>query len=503
MLTLGNLESRLQDMTAGAMKGRALTRFPTLVGQTTGLDPSIVFAPFGILTDIFSRWNAVIANSHPDDVQGPEDIPNLLAEFVLGLPFAVLEEFVDILAALLGNYTGDDPSIIQIQNIFAPVRTLMLLFAGQDPNSGLVPTVEEVVAGAGQYIGALAGLELAVPGIVLAKLNELESSAAGIIDTLYNNLIGTNATDVPLGLLAAAIRQVQQDIETATNATTTLFTTVQTFGGALQQFVESADDLPIYQGWQDFLEQIGLTLGTVWGNVVTSLSPGNPAVSANTGQIEAIWAHLNSGTSGIKYDFGPAALTANYPNTTNPSWTDPTGGSAFLTVHTGTDYVDSGVDRAGVFTGNPSGAALDHGLITDKVHVGATVKHISNYGGAAVFCCGNGTAAVGQHVELFLNHQAFGDSLTIYTLTGLNAGAVQRRTVSIPAIKVNDTIAVEYDNAGNFAMFHNGMEVGTPWDDTGLVVTHGAGHRECGMYTFSNGFGAPSIGLGAFVAYDY
>lgn len=124
-LTLNTLASKLQDMSGSAMKSRAVERFPSIFAGSTGGDPSVDISPFGILVGIWSEVNSLIANSDPADIQGPEDLPPLLLEFIEGLP--VVGTFVELLEAILGTYDGDDETLQAIQLIFVPVRQLISL----------------------------------------------------------------------------------------------------------------------------------------------------------------------------------------------------------------------------------------------------------------------------------------------------------------------------------------------------------------------------------------
>jgi len=119
-LTLDTLASKLQDMSGSAMKSRAVERFPSTFSGSTGGDPSVDLSPFGILVGIWSEVNSLIANSDPADIQGPEDLPPLLLEFIEGLP--VVGTFVELLEAILGDYDGDDEILQAIQQIFGPIR---------------------------------------------------------------------------------------------------------------------------------------------------------------------------------------------------------------------------------------------------------------------------------------------------------------------------------------------------------------------------------------------
>lgn len=124
-LTLDTLRSKLQDMSGSAMRSRAVERFPSIFTGSTGGDPSVDISPFGIILGIWSEVNSLIANADPADIQGPEDIPPLLLDFIEGLP--VVGTFVELVEAILGTYGGDDESLQAIQQIFEPVRQLISL----------------------------------------------------------------------------------------------------------------------------------------------------------------------------------------------------------------------------------------------------------------------------------------------------------------------------------------------------------------------------------------
>jgi hypothetical protein len=126
-LTLDTLASRLQDMSPSAMRGRAAERFPSIFDGSSGGNPLTDLTPLGILTRIWAEFNSAVANADPADIQGPEDLPNLLLKFIEDLP--VVGELVGLLEAILGTYDGDDPVLLQIQDVFGIFRTL---FAGLD-----------------------------------------------------------------------------------------------------------------------------------------------------------------------------------------------------------------------------------------------------------------------------------------------------------------------------------------------------------------------------------
>lgn len=341
-----------------------------------------------------------------------------------------------------------------------------------------------------------------------AIVSELEAASGALIDELYNAItLGAAATGVPLGILGAALGDLAQGVQTGMTLATRAFDVTQQFGGLLHQLIDELPIVPIYQGWEHFLEQMAVVLATTVGNIFTSLSPQNPPIVAQQGQINAILAHLGTGTSGINYlPTAGIPLSANYPGTSNPSFTAPTGFS-LPTVNSAppNDYLIDSTPHFGVFTGNPSGlSGGDHGLATDRVHI--EINPFTNtFGMDEIFMCGNGTTGLAQYVSLNMNNYGPID-LSIITYTGPNAGANNRVTVTLPALGPNDIVALEYDNADTYTIFLNGMAVtGGIWTDSGHVISHGAGFRECGIITAQNGLGFALTGpaLKRFVAYDY
>lgn len=119
-LTLETMQARLQDMSGGAMRTRAGERFPSIMGGSSGGSPLADITPFGILTRIWAEFNSAVANADPADINGPDDLPELLLNFIENLP--VIGEFVGLLEAILGTYDGDDEVLLQIQALFGFLR---------------------------------------------------------------------------------------------------------------------------------------------------------------------------------------------------------------------------------------------------------------------------------------------------------------------------------------------------------------------------------------------
>lgn len=141
-LTEETMESQLQDTTEPAMRGRAVERVPSTFNSSTGGNPAADLSPFGVLTRLFAGFNTTVANADPADIEGPEDLPGLLWDFIASLP--VVGQFIDLLDAIAGHYEGEDDTLLTIQAIFAPIRALVDLVA--ELGEG-IPTPEEILAG--------------------------------------------------------------------------------------------------------------------------------------------------------------------------------------------------------------------------------------------------------------------------------------------------------------------------------------------------------------------
>lgn len=179
-LTLENLAVRLQDQTASAIRNLANARVPSIFDSSTGGAIVSDLSPFGIITRIWAEVVSAIANADPADINGPEDLPGLLWDFIEGLP--VIGELIGLLEAIMGTYAGDDAVLLAVQQIFFPIRKLLQLVSGQDVG---FPTVEEITVGWVNLGEAVAGAVSDV-GDALAKLVHVDASG------LYDAAVGFN-----------------------------------------------------------------------------------------------------------------------------------------------------------------------------------------------------------------------------------------------------------------------------------------------------------------------
>lgn len=218
-LTVETLASNLQDMSGTAMKARAVERFPSIMNGSTGLNPALDVTPFGILTRIYGEATSVVANADPADINGPEDIPQLLLEFIEGLP--VIGHLVRLVEAILGNYDGNDEVLLAIQAVFAPIRRFFQMITGIFTGFPSVSQVElaelpqQMVQGLTAALSNLgAGVESAIAGTV------------GVIASIVNAWFGGGGSAGTLPELTYTIEAIKDAVINGYAVSTIVFDTV-------------------------------------------------------------------------------------------------------------------------------------------------------------------------------------------------------------------------------------------------------------------------------------
>ena len=122
-LTIDTLASNLEDMTTEAMRARSAARMSSTFNSSTGGDPTSNFSFSGLIMQLFAGFNSAVANADPADIEGPEDLPDLLTGFITELP--IIGTLVGLPEAIYGTYEGADPVLLMIETLFAPIRLLM------------------------------------------------------------------------------------------------------------------------------------------------------------------------------------------------------------------------------------------------------------------------------------------------------------------------------------------------------------------------------------------
>jgi len=236
-LTLDTLVSRLEDMSPEAMRARAGERWPSIFGYSTGGDIMSDLSLSGIIAKLFSGFNSVVANADPADIDGPEDLPGLLWDFITSLP--VVGELVGLLEAIIGEYDGDDEVLLAIQEIFMPLRRLVQLVAGKDVDW---PTAGEVAEGWEDLGDALAS----------AAKNAI-SEIRGLIDISWltdehQNLILESGYDAPITVVAEDDPAITQDPTDGIPGTTPLGCLRIELDG--QNHERIGELIPVGKGWE-------------------------------------------------------------------------------------------------------------------------------------------------------------------------------------------------------------------------------------------------------------
>ena len=165
----------LQNLTPEKLRVRAGSRAPAMFANSPGGDALDVSSPLGLMTQIFGQFMSSVANADPADIQGPEDLPDLLVEFLENLP--VVGPFVEVVEAMLGVYTGDDPELLQIQDLFALLRKVLELIGGVA--TGNLPTIGQLVDGFGDLAAAVGGL---IEGLFKIPLWQLDNGGVEVVD---------------------------------------------------------------------------------------------------------------------------------------------------------------------------------------------------------------------------------------------------------------------------------------------------------------------------------
>jgi polysaccharide biosynthesis protein PslG len=359
--------------------------------------------------------------------------------------------------------------------------------------TGTGPSGVKVGAGADQITIAGTGTgAVAVPGQATALW---AGGGVGLLPITAPMSSMQSLIDDVVGIPGATVSDLIGALQTAAN----------TAGGAAEAAAQAGGDLVT------IITTVVGDLAAEAVDLADALTGTNTNGVANTNAIAALQAQGISGMAGIIYNFGNATpLTNDFPGTTNPAWTIPSGFPS--PIFGGSNYVVNTTTPAPmVFTGNPEASATDHGLITDQNQVFITLESLP-FGFAALFLSGHGTTTLGQNVELVVSYGTGELSMQINTATGPFSGLTAQGSLYTlrGAPQIGDVIGLQYDGAGHYTMIYNNTAVGLAtgetysWDASGAGLTHGTGYRESGLILFSNGFGAPTIGLGGvFNAVDY
>lgn len=235
-LTVETLGQQLQDQTSDAMRARAGDQMPGIFSSSTGGDILNSLSPFGIITSIWSGINSLIATGDPADIQGPEDLPPLMLDFIEGLPF--IGQFVTLFQALVGTYDGEDETLLGIQELLSPV----------------VGFFTDLIDEFGSLANWLLTFDLS------AALQDVENFFAGLADragflSVFEDVIAFFGTITDFSTWTGVLEDVIAFFST--------ITTWSTWSTALKTLIDGLLSITNLSTWTTLLKQVIAFFGTV------------------------------------------------------------------------------------------------------------------------------------------------------------------------------------------------------------------------------------------------
>ncbi|MDL9938670.1 hypothetical protein QSJ18_18140 [Gordonia sp. ABSL1-1] len=201
------LGTSLQGHSAGQLRALMAARFPAFLGGEMTGAAGDTSGPLGLLVDVVSKFQAAVAAADPATITKPADLLDLAHDVISDLP--LVGRFVDLWDAMLGEYTGDDPILEFIQNLFAPLRKVLELASGVTVG---LPTVDDVVDGWAQIAANFEELQHAVAGTYTgtdAFLLAIQNTI-GILRTFATGII--NPARLPQLALGALSNQASSNL---------------------------------------------------------------------------------------------------------------------------------------------------------------------------------------------------------------------------------------------------------------------------------------------------
>ena len=421
-LTVETLAEKLQDHTQEAMRARAGAQMPDIFANSTGGDILEDLSPFGIIAAIWSGVNSLIATADPEDIQGPEDLPPLMLDFIEGLP--LIGQFVLLLEALNGTYDGTDTTLIAVQDLVAPI---LQFFTDLTTEFGtLADWLTSLIAPAlSAALQAIDAFFTDIPSIDLdAWLAALKTLIDGLLGiTSFEDWIAVfkEAVDFLFGLGGAAVTALLEFVGWLWTGVAGGFAgfgpTVETLLKPLLAWLSTANLQALDGGIVNTLwsllnggaEGIGRTLAEVLTSIGDFVGGLIPAITGTAGDISigdiTTWAEalLTKGLTwpDFKQIFGeiPESILGVLPvaniNLINPELMAQGGFDTTVTLTAGTGWAwdgtttNSGSGGSAKVTGNGTARSLysNQSIAVapgDKLYVSCYVKSTGTVGAAAI-----------------------------------------------------------------------------------------------------------------------
>lgn len=282
-LTVDTLAEQLQDMSQTAMKNRAGARMPEAFEIGSGGSMLSDLSPMGILTNLWAGFNSTVANADPADIQGPEDLPDLLIDFLETIPV------VGILVRFMEALGGDQESVdFFLKPIFDFFQWLWGLFNG-DADELLKPIFEFLKTVWDTFGDLISSVSEPILGFLNTLFSSLGSGFGGFLDflasalTLFFDTFGDVLETVLTPLLNLGKWVMEQFGGIITSVVMPLISWVigawEDLGEAVQSILQTLVDF-LKAIFQDGFQGIWDFITKLFGNIL-GLLPSTPAEAIN------------------------------------------------------------------------------------------------------------------------------------------------------------------------------------------------------------------------------
>ena len=176
-MTVGQLGDRLQNLSPEKLRQRSGDQFANIFASSPGGNALDAESPFGIITSLFGGFMSTVANADPADLNGPEDLPGLLTDFVEEIP--VVGDIFSLMQAILGVYEGDNVTLKAVSDLFK------LIWDTFDSVNAAIGGVLDFILGiANAILSAIRGVPVA-GGQIADRIEDVLADMRGLNDTAH------------------------------------------------------------------------------------------------------------------------------------------------------------------------------------------------------------------------------------------------------------------------------------------------------------------------------